>query len=60
MEAHQPLEEHGQAFDTSLPGIVHMVSESTKNSDTLVNWQLVSYLNDTRDGLPHEVGVRIK
>ncbi|OGT37762.1 MAG: hypothetical protein A3F11_01100 [Gammaproteobacteria bacterium RIFCSPHIGHO2_12_FULL_37_14] len=59
VEAHHALEEHNGAFDTSLPGIVHVVNNASRNRPTLVDWQLVSYLAKERDGLPHEVGFRI-
>lgn len=59
IEAHPPLEEHDGAFDTSLPGMVHMINNITKNHSTLVDWQLVSYLAQERDGIPHDVGFRI-
>ncbi|RDI46596.1 L,D-transpeptidase family protein [Aquicella lusitana] len=60
LEAHQPLEEHNANFDASLPGMVHMVANMTKDQPTLVDWQLISYIAKERDGLPHEVGVRIQ
>lgn len=59
MEAYQPLEEHEGVYETSLPGVVHTINESTKNQDTLVDWQLVSYISKERDGIPHQVGIRI-
>jgi L,D-transpeptidase ErfK/SrfK len=59
MEAYDPLEEHGEAFNASLPGMVHVISERTKNSPTLVDWQAVAFIADERDGIPHEIGMRI-
>lgn len=59
METHQPLEEHSAANDNSLSGMVHLVSNASNKQPTLVDWQLVSYLAKERDGLPHEVGMRI-
>lgn len=59
MEAHHSLEEHHDAFNTSLPGIVHFINNSSKNYPTFIDWQLVSYISRERDGLPHEVGFRL-
>lgn len=60
VEAHEPLEEHSSAYDASLPGLVHLISSATKNQDTLVDWQLVSYIAETRDGIPHNIGMKIQ
>lgn len=60
MESHVPLEEHGQASDANLAGMVHLVSDASKNQATLVDWQLISYLAKTRDGMPHEIGMKIQ
>jgi len=59
IESHDPLEEHSGAYEASLPGMVHLLANVSKNQPTLVDWQLVSYLAKDRDGLPHEVGIRI-
>lgn len=59
IEAYQPLEEHGNAYDTTLPGMVHMIADASKNQNTLIDWQLVSYIDKARDGLPHEIGTKI-
>ena len=59
IEAHVPLEENGDAFDTSLPGIVHIINTQAKNHPALIDWQMVSYVNKERDGMPHEVGMII-
>lgn len=59
METHTPLEEHGTAFDATLPGMVHLASEATKNQATLVDWQLIAFMAKDRDGVPHEIGTKI-
>ncbi|MBA3661358.1 MAG: L,D-transpeptidase family protein [Gammaproteobacteria bacterium] len=59
MEAHEALEEHSDAPDASLPGMVQMISNKASDQPVLVDWQMVSYLARERDGLPHEIGVRI-
>lgn len=59
MEAHQPLEEHNGAYDATLPGAVSQINSLTKNQDTLVDWQALAFIEKERDGLPHEVGVKL-
>jgi L,D-transpeptidase ErfK/SrfK len=59
MEAHAPLEEHSEAVDSTLPGTVAMINNMTKDQDTLVDWQAVAFMEKERDGLPHEIGIRI-
>jgi L,D-transpeptidase ErfK/SrfK len=60
VEAHKPLEEHDQSA-ASLAGMVSMVSDVTKNSaDTLVDWQMLAFVAKAKDGVPHEVGVRVR
>lgn len=59
MEAHASLEEHTGSFDATLPGTVSQIHALTKNQDTLVDWQAVSFIEKERDGLPHEIGVKI-
>lgn len=56
MEAHDPLEESTHIPDASLPGVVHLISQTTQNEPVLIDWQLVSYLSERRDGIPHEIG----
>lgn len=58
LEAHPPLEE-SPAPSASYAGMVQLISQSTQNQPTLVDWQLVSYLASQHDGAPHEIGVRI-
>jgi L,D-transpeptidase ErfK/SrfK len=59
IEAHTPLEEHSSDFNATLPGMIHQVAVSTENAPTLVDWQLVYFLASERDGLPHEVGMKL-
>lgn len=59
MEVHPPLEEHQNAVDASLPGMVDLILEATKNEPVLVDWQMVSYLAKERDGIPHQIGTRL-
>lgn len=59
VEAHAPLEEHAQEDNATLPGMVQMLQEASKNQPTLIDWQLAAYVDKYRDGLPHEIGVKI-
>lgn len=59
MEAYQPLEEHVDAYDANLPGMIHMVNEASKKHFTLVDWQEIAFINKERDGMPHDVGIQI-
>lgn len=59
MEAHTPLEEHQEEATTTLPGTVAQIHNLTKNQDILVDWQAVSFIEKERDGLPHEIGIKL-
>lgn len=59
LEAHDPLEEHSSAFDATLPGIVHTITLATKDHPILVDWQLVAYIAQERDGVPHDIGTTL-
>lgn len=59
MEVYPPLEEHADAFDASLPGMVHMILNRTKKQNVLIDWQAVDYVAQVRDGIPHDVGIKI-
>lgn len=57
IEVHQPLEEHKD--ETSLPVTVAEIHKLTKNQDTLVDWQGVAFIDQEKDGMPHEIGMRM-
>jgi L,D-transpeptidase ErfK/SrfK len=59
IEAYRPLEEHGDAYDASLAGIVHSITTATNNHPTLVDWQEVAFIAQERDGVPHDVGIKL-
>lgn len=59
LETHQPLEEHEGATEATLPGVVQALTDSTQHQAVLIDWQLVSYLVQEKDGLPHEIGIKI-
>ncbi len=60
IEVHPPLVEHANEYNSSLPGIVHMIDNQVQDQPVLVNWQLVAYLAKERDGIPHEVGMPLR
>lgn len=58
LEAHPPLEERSHLV--SLDTVVNSVEQSMPLSQlTFVNWQLVAYLANHPDGIPHPIGVRV-
>ena len=58
MQAYPPLEERSK--EINVENVVEAIENSLpRNGVTLVNWQLVSYLAEQPDGVPHEVGVRV-
>jgi L,D-transpeptidase ErfK/SrfK len=59
LEAHKPLKEHDSAYDASLPGTVNLINQESKNNLTLVDWQSIAFILEERDGIPHEIGLRI-
>lgn len=60
LEAHMPLEERSNEESANLAGIVKSIEKNMpRNQLTLVNWQLVAYLAEQPDGVPHDIGVRL-
>ncbi len=59
MEAHTPLEEHTAEYEATLPGTVSQIQHLTQNEDTLIDWQAISFIEKERDGLPHEIGMKL-
>lgn len=58
LEAHPPLEESfGKKIDTIATAIQKFIARD--GGVTLVDWQMVAYISKKRDGVPHEIGVRI-
>lgn len=60
MEAHMPLEEHNTAYEATMPGVVHNIVTMTQKEPTLIDWQMVAYIDQERDGLPHDIGFRLQ
>ena len=60
IETHAPLEERSTVSYATLDGVVEEISNTLpRHGVTLVNWQLVSYLVEQPDGVPHEIGVKV-
>lgn len=58
LETHPRLQEHA---DEAKGNIVSAIERSiAHNGVTLINWQAVSYLAEQRDGVPHEVGIKVR
>jgi L,D-transpeptidase ErfK/SrfK len=58
LEAHPPLQE--RSTYTSLDSVVSSIEQNLpSNQVVIINWQLVSYITDQPDGLPHEVGIKV-
>lgn len=58
-EVFEPLQEHAPQ-DASVGGIVKQVSDASKGKSTLVDWQILSFLAQEKDGMPHEVGMQVE
>jgi L,D-transpeptidase ErfK/SrfK len=59
MESHEPLEEHNKASGATLASMVHLIDETTQSQPMLIDWQAVAYIDEERDGLPHQIGMKL-
>ena len=59
VEAHKPLEEHDPNA-ASRATMVSLVSHSASGPDILVDWQMLEFMAKEKDGVPHEVGMKIQ
>lgn len=60
MEAHPALKEHDREDGaTLLPDVVHLIQQATQQTPTIIDWQLVAFIAQKRDGMPHEIGVKV-
>ena len=59
IETHKPLVEHSTEYNASYQGMVNSIDGAMGNQPTMVDWQMVADLSQTRDGLPHNIGFRI-
>ena len=39
--------------------MVGSILETTQHQPVLVDWQMLSFLAEEKDGIPHEVGIKI-
>lgn len=60
LEAHPSLEEFPTST-SSLAGMVSLVKNAAQQQpNVLVDWQMVSFLYEERDGMPHEVAMKLE
>lgn len=60
LEAHIPLEERSNEESSNMAGIIKSIEKNTpRHQVTLINWQLVSYLAEQPDGIPHDIGIKV-
>ncbi len=59
LETHDALDEHKDAPYAGYSGVVKTIDATAQNHPVFVDWQLVAYMTEAPDGLPHEVGFRI-
>ncbi len=58
LEAHPPLEE--RTNNHTLDGLVRTVENMLpRDQITFVNWQMLAYLSEQPDGVPHSIGFRV-
>lgn len=58
LEAHPPLEEHSDTVNVAQ--LINTITATLpQHGATLINWELVSYLAEQPDGVPHEIGVKL-
>lgn len=60
LEAHEPLEEHSTEFHATFDGMINAIASATEQRNAFIDWQLVGYLAEQRDGTPHEIGFNLK
>jgi len=61
LEAHPPLIERKNASYATLDGAVKLIEQALpRDAVVLVDWQLVAYLLNQPDGVPHEIGIKMK
>lgn len=61
LEAHPMLEEHDVGAEANLDDIVTAIQNNLpKGGGTLIDWQFVAHLASEPDGVPHEIGERMK
>jgi L,D-transpeptidase ErfK/SrfK len=59
LESHPPLEEHMDAPYATYNGIIDLITASIANTTSIIDWQMVEDLAESRDGLPHDIGYKL-
>jgi len=61
LQAYPPLEELRNLPQAKLDSVVQLVQHNLPQDEhVFVNWQLVAYLTEQPDGIPHEIGFRMR
>ena len=61
LEAHPLLEEHDPGIEANLQDIVTAIQDKLPTaSKTFIDWEYVAHLAGEPDGIPHEIGFKIK
>jgi L,D-transpeptidase ErfK/SrfK len=60
LEVHPPLEEHSSEYTSSENAIIDDIAKATSHSVALIDWQSVQDLTESRDGVPHDIGFKIR
>lgn len=61
LEAHPVLKEHDMGADANLQDIVATIeNQLTGTTPVLIDWQYVAHLASEPDGIPHEIGRKLK
>ncbi len=58
LETYPPLEEHSNETYAKFDGVINDLAQAT-DTNTFVDWQLVAYLGEIRDGVPHDIGFKL-
>lgn len=59
LEMYDILEDSHNANKITLPSVVNTVTDKAKNDTTLIDWQGIMFVVNEKDGIPHEIGVKL-
>ena len=60
LESHPPLEEHAHEAYVGVGAIVNSIADTSSPTTAFVDWQMVAYLAESPDGIPHAIGFRVR
>jgi L,D-transpeptidase ErfK/SrfK len=61
LQAYPPLQERTDLPHAKLSGVVELVQQSIPaHSHVFINWQMVAYITEQPDGIPHEIGFKLQ